>query len=314
MIKSINQLITQRCNSKCNMCLVWKRKEHSFEMNASEYYSLYATPGLCSTLELTLSGGEPTLRKDLPEIFNAIVFAAPNIDTVFLSTNCSFPQRIFRFVEEAKRHVSDVYIVVALDGDYKTHRAIRGVNSYDKVLSVLAGVKALDDDHIHAIISTTIQQLNCEESILRSIEETANKYNTAHTFRPVAKSAILYENTDVKNILLNPIQIELLIRMVSQRINFDPFMDQLFKYLSGKRTIMEDANGNLRCLAGHISAFITANGSIYPCIYSDNIIGNKQMGLFENYYYHSVPSGCPCCTECQIYPMLNFADNTNEKE
>jgi molybdenum cofactor biosynthesis enzyme MoaA len=72
MIKSVNQIVTERCNSRCKMCFVWKLRKKSLEMTAQEFKDLYSREEFKEVEDLCISGGEPTLRLDLLEITEQI--------------------------------------------------------------------------------------------------------------------------------------------------------------------------------------------------------------------------------------------------
>ena len=92
----------------------------------------------------------------------------------------------------------------------------------------------------------------------------------------------------------------------------DPFLDILFQHIKGEETIIGSRKKGIKCLAGDISIFIKPNGDIFPCINSSRLIGNKDEGLFDYKYKLGNKELCPCCTECQIYPMLNFSKYTTK--
>lgn len=82
--------ITDACNFRCVYCLPngYKKKENGSE----SYLNLHEIKNLCQafaelgTWKVRLTGGEPTLRRDLPAIIRA-VSAIDGIRTVALSTN-----------------------------------------------------------------------------------------------------------------------------------------------------------------------------------------------------------------------------------
>ena len=57
--------VSYRCNSRCKTCNVWQRPNDDFTLE--EYDKTFASIGQAAYW-FTFSGGEPTLRKDLPEM------------------------------------------------------------------------------------------------------------------------------------------------------------------------------------------------------------------------------------------------------
>jgi len=299
MIKSITQLVTRRCNSRCEPCNIWK-SPLGYEMTPMEFKSLYSHKHFKEIEDLGISGGEPLLRKDLNEVINEIIENLPKLKMLFLNSNCTYPDRIFSFVEEFGWKIPYLYIVASLEGDKKTHKKIRGIDSYDSVIATTEGLT--NKKNVNTLISTTLSENNCNQQSINHVRNVAKRTGAEFTFRPANTSEVAYRNRDYL-LDLSPEQMNLTLKMISEKKD-DPFMIQLYKHLSGQRTIMGE-RGNIQCQAGEIMAFIDADGKIRPCIYSDQIIGDRFNGLQKDFTFKET-SSCPCCTECQVYPKLNY--------
>ena len=79
--------VTMACQSRCTMCDIWQYGRGP-EMTPADYRRLPR-----SLQEVNISGGEPFLRKDLPELVNTIREHIPGV-RVIISTNALMPPRI----------------------------------------------------------------------------------------------------------------------------------------------------------------------------------------------------------------------------
>lgn len=301
MIKSINQLVTRRCNSRCIHCNIWKGPS-KLELSAKEFSEMYSFPEFRDTNDICISGGEPTLREDLNEVVSAIVGKLKGLDMLFLSSNCTKPKRLAQFIEQFGSKIPHLYLVASLEGDRETHKRIRGIDNYDLVKNTLIEFGKCKE--VSCIISTTLSRENCNPGNIQHLVKVGEETGAYFSFRIADSSEIFYGNTEYNSRLSNT-QMELILDMVKNRRN-DPFMKQLLLHLSGKRTIM-GGREKPECQAGEIGVFIDSDGTIHPCIYSSQIIGNRFNGIFPGKKVIST-SACPCCTECQVYPKLNYGD------
>jgi len=306
MIKSVNQLVTYECNSRCNMCLIWAYGRDEKQMSPRDFGELYRKKEFQTIEDLCISGGEPTLREDLIEIMDKIIPNLPLLKMLFLSTNCSFPEKVLDFVKQNALRVPEVYVVVSLEGDRETHKRIRGIDSYDQTIDMLYSIKNMNNPRIRSIISTTLQPENCNLDCLDHIRGVAKSTESGFTFRPATKNKVFYANQRLKTLDLTVEQNRLVRDYINRYKSDDPFMKELNKFLGGEETIMGNRKKRIRCLAGKISVFIMSDGAIYPCINSTRVIGDKNNGLYGTSYQLGDQEPCPCCTECQIYPMLNY--------
>jgi MoaA/NifB/PqqE/SkfB family radical SAM enzyme len=307
MIKSVNQLITERCNSRCKMCSIWKIKNKSYEMTPQEFNKFYSRIEFREVEDLCISGGEPTLRLDLFEITDNIIKNLPKLRMLFFSTNGSNPKISRDFIIKYAPKVKDIYICISLEGEKETHEKIRGIENYDKVIETARLVRKLNLKNCHIVFSTTIVPENCNKESLNHIKYIAKKFKGSFSFRPASKNNTFYHNKNSKNLTINPKQLKFLTNYLIQEKIYDPFLEELFKFIKGEETVIYSKNKKIKCLAGDISVFIKPNGNIFPCINSSRLIGNREKGIFKLKYKLGNKELCPCCTECQIYPILNFS-------
>jgi len=98
-------LVTGRCNLECAFCYGNHEALPAREMAANEWRKAFSRLSSWGLMRVDLSGGEPTLRKDLPEIANAAIAEGLN---VVLSTNGLVLHREGpgRLPKEIRLHVS----------------------------------------------------------------------------------------------------------------------------------------------------------------------------------------------------------------
>ena len=111
-------ILTYRCNSKCSMCSIWKNP--SIPLEEISLSTLEKIPAGFDYLNLT--GGEPTLRRDLMDIVDVLY---PKAMTLEISSNGLRPHKI----EPIIKKYPDVKIRFSLEGFGETNNLIRGENN-----------------------------------------------------------------------------------------------------------------------------------------------------------------------------------------
>ena len=89
--------VTSRCNSVCRTCFYWEELNQNGDLTFDEILRLSRT--MPAFNEVWLSGGEPTLREDLPEIISAF-HETNGIRSINFPTNGLLPERL---VEQVNR-------------------------------------------------------------------------------------------------------------------------------------------------------------------------------------------------------------------
>ncbi len=116
--------VTSRCNAFCQTCFYHEELNQPGDMTFAQIEKVSRT--MPPITDLWLSGGEPTLRRDVPEIIDLFV-EQNGVDRVIIPTNGLIKSRVCEIVDRAlegnpKIHL---YLNIALDGYGETHDQIR---------------------------------------------------------------------------------------------------------------------------------------------------------------------------------------------
>ena len=159
--------VTFRCNARCSFCFnldeLNQRLDEELTLDEIERFSR----SLPRFEWLMISGGEPFLRNDLPEILSA--FAAQNgVKHITVPTNAIAKDRVLAAAPELLKACpeSSISIVLSLDAIGKLHDDMRGVpGAFDKVLSVLESLKELKakEPRLTLKLETVVSDANVEQ-------------------------------------------------------------------------------------------------------------------------------------------------------
>ena len=134
--------IDGRCNMHCGFCLhaaVDARKTPI--ISPEKWGSIFKKSK--SLLHLTITGGEPFLRKDFVQIIDNIILNC-NVPRISIKTNGFYTDRIKEFVPTlVKKHRNTEFTLsISLDGPEKIHDQVRQFKgAYKKVLETLDVMK-----------------------------------------------------------------------------------------------------------------------------------------------------------------------------
>lgn len=117
------------CNSKCQMCRIWENKK-SNDITVERLRLGLSSNLFSEVTSIGFNGGEPTLRKDLPELVLAAIECLPSLKSISLITNAYNFQDVIRQVESigllCKKHKKYFDLMVSLDGYGEVHDLVRG--------------------------------------------------------------------------------------------------------------------------------------------------------------------------------------------
>ncbi|HEX8097311.1 MAG TPA: radical SAM protein [Pyrinomonadaceae bacterium] len=158
--------VTSRCNAHCRTCFYHEELNRPGDLTFGQIERVSRT--MPPITDLWLSGGEPTLRRDVPEIIDTFV-KNNGVRRVIIPTNGLVKARVYEIVERAlSTHTElDLYLNVALDGYGQTHDRIRGVpGNWPKTLDCITSLYPLKDrygDRFRLNVNTVVCAENYTE-------------------------------------------------------------------------------------------------------------------------------------------------------
>ncbi|WP_282134432.1 polysaccharide pyruvyl transferase family protein [Seonamhaeicola maritimus] len=158
----LNLNIIDSCNSKCTMCNIWKRDE-AIEISPEQLKTVLSDDLYSELLHVGVTGGEPTLREDLPDVYQKIIEAVPNIKGLSLITNAIIEDDVRKRILGVK-HVCDSHSVpfsamISIDGVGKAHDDVRGTKgNFKTAVSVYNYLR--DELKIPVEFGCTISKIN----------------------------------------------------------------------------------------------------------------------------------------------------------
>lgn len=290
--------ITNRCDSHCLMCFKWKElnKGLKFELSLKEIETL--TKQLGNVNSVTLGGGEPFLRTDLPDICRLF---EENCGTKHfgIPTNALRPTQICNMVESCLNLTAANFTIgLSIDGVGSLHDEIRGViGNFDRLNSTYKQLSKNCNIEISA--NTTISNKNVR-SLPYIIDFVSQKMPLVkqHTFEVIRGS--FNEN----NIPPSIIEYEKVIGLEKNPI---------YKYYHLKvLETLKKCRQVVPCKAGLNMAVIDAVGNVFPCE-GLPAVGNIrkqaygeiwQSGNWKAAKEKIKNGGCYCTHICFLMPSI----------
>lgn len=144
--------VTDRCNSRCNMCDIWKDTEKR-EPDSRRLEALVLGLKKRGLRHILITGGEPLLRDDLFELCERL---SRHRAKLVLNTNGLLLEK---FGQEVAAHFG--MVIVSLDShDGAIYQSIRGCDGFREVTE---GIKSLKKRGGHVMLSHTLQKRNVHE-------------------------------------------------------------------------------------------------------------------------------------------------------
>ncbi|HUW21264.1 MAG TPA: radical SAM protein [Candidatus Bathyarchaeia archaeon] len=281
----LNFAVTSACNSRCKTCNVWRGYNSNSnlqkkDLSLREIEKIFISAPK-SFVWLSLSGGEPFLRKDLVEICNIALQNLPSLSLISIPTNGLLQDTVIKKVQEIlSLPLANLFINFSLDGPEKIHDKIRGISgAYKKTWSTYQNILALSgkEPRLAVNLETTISKYNLKylESFFRKLTTEGHKITVT-----IAHKGYLYQNLEdnksftglnhdsktlnrVIDIIKKNLKISSVIDLV-ERI----YLERISEFYRKPRI------QPLTCIALESSIAIDAKGNITPCFMWNRILGN----------------------------------------
>jgi len=261
---------TNRCNSKCNHCHIWKQQP-KIDLSLSIFEGILdarVTNGMLYKTRYGLEGGEFLLHpkyKKILELFNN------NSKEYFVISNCILADKLIRTVKEF-----DIQeVCVSMDGDRDGYKKVRCIDNWENVDRVVQELKG---------------------NVNLSIFFAATPWNTQKDYGFVKEYAR-------RNGLVLGVSIYQPFRLFDVKekpISFDftkeesPYLRHYHEWFNGKFSIP--------CISPTMRITVNPNGDIPLCCKKDIILGNLYANSLDYIWnseitkkLHREIRGCNSC-------------------
>lgn len=309
---------TWRCNLKCTTCSIWKM-EPSDDLTPEEIDEFSRSKYFSHASYITLSGGEPMLRNDLPEVIKILHRNIPSA-TLNLTTNGFNPIRteeVLKKVLKDNPKIKFGTVGLSLNGPREIHDETRGVpGSFDRVIETYKRIK----DLVPCSFSFTF----CEKNVdyFNYVQDFAEK-NGTYAYICWTVMNIRFQVDDKDLVFWKPGLDDILRNYVERRFHKINFIRNLFFLTPAVEfSYLYDSIINQRimpCYAGRQIVHIAPEGNVYPCNFKlseDRLLGNLREKSFDDIWKNipgrilneidqgkcMYPNGL--CGDSDIYPSI----------
>jgi len=326
--------VTNRCDLRCIQCDVWRYYEESPEMIQSELRigeieKIFSSYRGFSVIGIT--GGEPFLREDLPEIVNIVGKTQRKLRSLFITSNGQLTEKAVTKVKQILGNLEsidtsfDFIQLISMDGPRDLHDHIRGfAGAHDRALETIRLLSDLRTVHpsFHLGTVTVCSPFNIDrfDEVINHISRLKKEYDLEPSFC-VWFEGQLYKNVgkcgdmnvqEFRNKLIALIpQIKSAAKTESLiSTGRSIFYDLLRLWLQNPSTQV------VPCGAARIRYFLGSTGDIYPCTIFNHKIGNLSdydfdlNRLFQSHQRKETrrlveEEKCPiCCNTCETIPAM----------
>jgi len=278
--------VTLRCNSACGYCDLPLNRGR-YEMTREEIRRVGAELYRDGLRFLFVQGGEPLLRRDLPEILEDLHALGFGLTLITNGT---------RFTPPLVRRLTSLPLNLSVSLDTLNRQRYRSIRGADQLAEVLAGIDLLKDFPHPKYLTTIVSEANRDEV------ESMVRFAKAHGFMPVvgayhwgierygkADKGLQYDRRMLADVFEQVLESGLVPRGY-----FRQYLRDNVRWLSG---------GALdRCDAGRYSIAIDASGNVASCLaqpFAGNLLRQSLSDILARFDRETI-AGCSDRSSCNL--------------
>ncbi len=261
--------ITLRCNSACGYCDL-PLNQGRYEMSRSEISRVFSMLYEEGVRFLLIQGGEPLLRKDLPDILDDLAAIGFTMCLITNGTKLS-PSLIHRF---ARQSISLSVSLDTLDRDH--YRRIRGA---DQLPLVLKGINVLADYPHPTYLTCIVNEVNRTEvtQVVRFAREHGMIPVVGAYHWDISRYGKIDLTLQYQNSMASSVFQEVLQSRLVPTGYFREYLRDNIQWLNER--------GLSPCDAGTYSLAIDASGNVAPCLalpHQGNLLESTLTNILTN--------------------------------
>jgi len=265
---SVHLDVTYRCNERCEHCYL----EHDDlgEMSTGEMRGLLQQLEQSGVFFLTISGGEPLVRRDCFEI---LAMARSLGFNVKLKTNAI----LVKEQQARKLHSLGVEQVQVSVYSHRpeVHDAITKVP--DSLFRTVAGIRLLRSHGVKVTVANVLMKSNFADA--REVSALARELGAHYTLDPTI-TPMLNGDRSILRLGLASNEVRSLFRDAN-------LVGDVHAFCAPPPPIDDEAREGFPCSAGHTACYVSPYGDVYPCVQFPLPCGNVRKETFLHIWRNS---------------------------
>ncbi len=259
--------LTHRCNLRCLHCYTG---DHVFDMPVAEMDTtriLSLLDEICDAgcLYLLLTGGEPLLRKDFPEIYR---YAKEKGFLITVFTNGTLvSDEIAALLQELPPRMVEISVYGATEPTYESITGASG--SYQQCLS---GIRKLLEHKIPVRLKTVLMTANSHE--FHELERMSEDFGVKFRFDAAIFPRLNGDQSPL-DLRVSPAEA------VDKELSDGERVTQWEKFLANHR-IVSSSDDLYQCGAGLTGFHVDPSGSLRPCLMTTRLSYDLLQGSFSS--------------------------------
>lgn len=301
--------IDGRCNMHCGFCIHAAVDARKTPILSPEKWGNFFRNAK-SLIHLTITGGEPFLRKDFVEIIDSIL-KKNNVPQISINSNGFYIDRIKNFIPQlVKKHPNTEFTLsISLDGPEEIHDKVREFKgAYKRALETIDEINSLrKEKNFYLKLASVLTKDN--SYFMESFLDTTNKWNID-----------FHEIILVRDV---PVEEQLIVKDMFEKLNMKQHSNSSIKWqksFTGKlyKKIYQETLKKINsdqvfspCLAGDRLVEIFPDGIVRGCevekLWNISNIGNLNEGNNDIVEiikskkaknFSKIAKKCTCTFEC----------------
>lgn len=300
--------LTHRCNLKCLHCYLGPQSAYhemiDKELDTKQILSILDEVADAGCLFLLITGGEPLLRKDFPEIYSYAKLKG-FIVTVF-TNGTIITERAIEVFKDLPPYEVEISLYGATANTYEKITGVLG--SFKKCLN---GIEKLLYNKINVRLKTILMTLNTHEFF--EIKRIAEEYGVKFRFDPAISPCLNGDKSPI-NLRVSPEDA------VEKEFSDDKMIQKWKDYLI-KNSGQPVPDTLYNCGAGINNFHIDPYGNLFPCLMMRGIKYNLLNGNFKTGWNAVMPrireikvSPDFVCNNCKKRDFCGFCPPSFELE
>lgn len=314
--------LTRKCTHRCNMCNIWK--EGLDGMPLPEMQRIFTHPFFDQIERVILTGGEPTLRRDIGDIGRMFVDRLPRLNLIAILTTGFGSKRILtvaeQMLEQLDRHPRKprLLVQVSFDAVGDTYNKIRNIGkAWAETQETVMRLLELRKVHprLDVMLHCVIQPLNVRE--LDAIEEFSRQHNVSALYSLAVISNTYFGNADLaEGLALSTEESAMARAFLSREREYATPETPL--YYEDLANMLGGATRSRKCMMGYYMIYVQMSGKVYPCVNSgDLLIGDLTKQSPEEIWFAPTSNDarkkvrrdyCPTCASACYSDVTGFKE------